>query len=268
MSARAHPHRWLQRLGTALVTILALPAGLAAGSDLETERAEAAKGDAKALVSLAERYETADGVPFDLTVTRVLLKLAAERGDPVAQYRLGLLQAGGLEADADLAEAYGWLRLSAQGGRDAPSSLLAEAISQAVAGRLDDAAIERAEQRVAAFEPTAGPAELPLIGGLSVDDQTSLLALLPATDCGSPEVRRGEDGATVLVAYAPAGSMVDAAVTPAIRSDLARRGAALDVVELGPAICSIRSVSAALASAQPATSVGIDGIAADEPAGA
>ena len=193
MSTQACLRRSLRRLCTAPLAIsLMLPAGLAAGSDLESERTLAAEGDPKALVSLAERYETADGVPFDLNATRILLKLAAERGDPVAQYRLGLLQAGGLEADADLAEAYGWLRLSAQGGREAPSSLLAEAISQAVAGHLDNAAIELAEQRIAAFEPTTGPAELPLFGARPLDDQTPLLALLPATDCGSPEVRRGE----------------------------------------------------------------------------
>jgi TPR repeat protein len=108
-------------------------------------------------VRLAERYETGDGVPFDLNAASALLELAAERGDAVAQYRLGLLQAGGLAPQADLAEAYGWLRLAAQSTEDAPTGLLAVAIGEALAERLDDAAIERAEQRVASFRPARQP---------------------------------------------------------------------------------------------------------------
>ena len=253
---------WPWRLGVVLVTCLTLRAGLAAGSDLESDRAEAASGDPEALVRLAERYETADGVPFDLGATSALLELAAERGHAPAQYRLGLLQAGGLDPDADLAEAYGWLRLAAQSDQS-PSGLLAEAIGQALADRLDPAAIERADQRVAAFQPTSGPTELPAIGGVPVDDETTLAALLPATDCGDPEVLRAENGGAVLLAYAPAGSMVDAVVTPAIRSDLARRGAALDVAELSPAICGIRDLAAA--AAREGT-VSLAGIATDAPA--
>jgi hypothetical protein len=34
-----------------------------------------------------------------------------------------------------------------------------------LAERLDEGAIERAEQSVAAFEPTSGPAELPMLAG-------------------------------------------------------------------------------------------------------
>lgn len=263
MTTPAICRRWPWHLGVALLTCLVLRVGMAAESDLESDRAEAAGGDPEALVRLAERYETGDGVPFDLDASEAVLKLAAERGSAPAQYRLGLLQAGGLDPDADLAEAYGWLQLAAQDDQS-PSGLLALALSEALADRLDSGAIESARQRVAAFQPTSGPALLPETGGEPVADPTTLLAMLPPTGCGRPELRRNEDG-MVLLAYAPTGSLVDAAMTPELRSDLARRGAALDVAELSPAICAVREVTAG-AAAKRADSVSLAGIAGDGPA--
>jgi TPR repeat protein len=251
----------------ALLTIglagLCARAVLAADPALEQDRAQAAAGDPAALVRLAERYETADGVPFDLGAASALLELAAERGEPVAQYRLGLLQASGLDPEADLAEAYGWLRLAAQHGEDAPG-LLAGAIGDALAGRLDEAAIERAEQRLAAFEPSSGPAELPVIAGaIGPGDPASLAALLPPMGCGAPETLAGADGAVTLLAYAPAGTIADAAITPGIRADLASQGAALDITELSPALCAIRAVTAAQQGQPGADGVALVGAAED-----
>ena len=143
-----------------------------------------------------------------ISALRVLsCELAAERGHAEAQYRLGLLQAGGLDPEADPAEAYGWLQLAAQSAQDAPIGLLARAMSEALADRLDKEAIERAEQQVAAFRPATGPADLSTIQGgpRPDDDPAALLALLPRTGCGSPEIQRREDGGVVLMAYAPAG---------------------------------------------------------------
>src|SRR5690606_23825180 len=244
---------------------LGLHAGAAAGQDLEQERAAAAAGDPAALVRLAERYETGDGVPFDLGTASALLELAAERGDALAQYRLGLLQAGGLVADADPAEAYGWLRLAARsGGDDAPGALLAGALGDALAERLDEAALERAEQRIAHFQPVEGPAELPTIDGASAPggDPASLAAVLPPLGCGAPTTASGRDGVVTLLAYAPSGSITDAAITPDVRADLARRGAALDIEELSPAICAIRAVTAK-AGQDEAAGVSLAGVADD-----
>jgi hypothetical protein len=260
--------RRLRRRCGALLTIglvgLGARAGLAADSGLEGDRAEAAAGDPAALVRLAERYETGDGVPFDLDAASAIFELAAERGDAVAQYRLGLLQASGLDAEADLAEAYGWLRLAAKSGQDAPTGLLAGAIGEALAERLDEAAIERAEQRVAAFAPTSGPAELPRIAGaVGPADPATLAALLPPMGCGAPKTLAGDTGALTLLAYAPAGSMADTAITPGIRADLAGQGAALDITELSPALCAVRALAAAQADPPGGDDVSLAGVADD-----
>jgi len=242
---------------------LTLRAGLAAEPDLAADRVAAAGGDPAALVRLAERYETGAGVPFDLEVARALLELAAERGDVVAQYRLGVLQAGGLAPEADLDEAYHWLRLAAANAADAPVGLLAGAMSEALEERLDEAALERAGQRVAAFTPVDGPAELPtLAGATSGDGSADLAALLPPLGCGAPEAVSGSDGALTLLAYAPTGSMADIAITPGIRADLARRGAALDVTLLSPALCAIRAVAAPQGAADgEASGIALAGVA-------
>lgn len=250
----------------ALLTIglvgLSVGAGLAADPGVEEDHAKAAAGDPAALVRLAERYETADGVPFDLGAASAFLELAAERGDAVAQYRLGLLQASGLDPEADLAEAYGWLRLAAEHGKEAPTGLLADAIGEALAGRLDQAAIERAEQRVAAFAPTSGPAELPAIAGaIGPGEPATLAALLPPMGCGAPETLTRDQGALTLLAYAPAGTIADTAITPGIRADLARQGVGLDIVELSPALCAIRAVTAAQADQPGADDVALAGVA-------
>jgi Domain of unknown function (DUF4384)/Sel1 repeat len=264
MTGRAMRHPLPRSLAFTLgLLALTLRAGLAAGDALEDDRAAAAAGDPGALVRMAERYETGDGVPFDLSAAGSLLALAAERGDAVAQYRLGLLQAAGLDSEADLAEAYGWLRLAAQNADGAPAGLLAGALSEELAERLDDAAIERAEQRIAAFRPTTGPARMPTIADPAAPggEPAALAALLPPMGCGAPGTSTGSDGIVTLLAYAPTGSSTDAVITPGIRADLARRGAALDINELSPAVCSIRAVTARDPAPSEAAGVALAGAA-------
>jgi Domain of unknown function (DUF4384) len=268
MTAVAALARQSRRFAVAAVVWLIganLQAGLGAEPSLEDDRAAAAAGDPEALVRLAERYETADGVPFDLRATSTILHLAAERGHAAAQYRLGLLQAGGLDPEGDAAEAYAWLQLAARNAKDAPTGLLAQAISEALANRLDQEAIERAEQRVAAFRPTTGPADLPTVTGDARpdDDPATLAALLPTTGCGPPEIQRREDGGVLVVAYAPSGPAVGVAIAPSVEADLARRGADLDIAGLSPAICAIREVAAAAAIERPAAGVSLVGTGND-----
>jgi Domain of unknown function (DUF4384)/Sel1 repeat len=254
------PHRALLLLIGVLG--LMLRAGPGAADDLAADRAAAAAGDPAALVRLAERYETGAGVPFDLEVATALFELAAERGDAVAQYRLGLLQAGGLAPEADPAEAYQWLRLAAENAADAPVGLLAGAMGEVLEERLDDAALERAGQRIAAFQPARGPAEIPTLAHDSAPggDPTSLAALLPTLGCGAPATATGSDGTLTLLAYAPSGAMVDGTITPGIRADLARRGAALDVTLLSPAVCAIRAVTAQDQGAADVPGVSLAGV--------
>lgn len=252
---------WRLALSTACFVGLAVRAALGADASLEDDRAKAAAGDPAALVRMAERHETADGVPFDLGAASTFLELAAQRGDPAAQYRLGLMQAGGLDPNADLADAYGWLRLAARQAKDAPIGLLASAIGEALAERLDPGALERVEQQIGAFELTTGPAELPVIGAALESDRAALLTMLPSTACGDPEMQQSEAGNTVLLAYAPGGSMVDSVITPDLRTSLAQHGAALVVAELSPAVCMIREVAAKAIAERAASEVSLAGVA-------
>src|SRR5690606_8093255 len=105
---------------------------------------------------------------------------------------------------------------------------------------------------------------LPTIDGASAPggDPASLAAVLPPLGCGAPTTASGGDGVVTLLAYAPSGSITDAAITPDVRADLARRGAALDIEELSPAICAIRAVTAK-AGQDEAAGVSLAGVADD-----
>ena len=81
--------------------------------------------------------------------------------------------------------------------------------------------------------------------------------------CGAPETLAGDQGALTLLAYAPTGSMADTAITPGIRADLARQGAGLDIMELSPALCAIRAVTATQADQPDADDVLLAGVADD-----
>jgi hypothetical protein len=106
---------------------------------------------------------------------------------------------------------------------------------------------------------------MPTIAGSSAPggDPASLVALLPPLGCGAPSTLTGSDGVLTLLAYAPTDSLTDAAITPGIRADLARRGAALDITELSPAICAIRAVAAGHAEQGEVAGVSLAGVADD-----
>ena len=176
---------------------LAVPAALAADDSLEGDRAKAAAGDPQALLRLAERYETADGVPFDLGAARTLLELAAERGDAA-----GAVSAGSANRPA------GWLRMPISPkptagcgwprscARMRRSGCSLGAMSEALAERLD---MERSSGPTSRSPRSPRPPAQPTsrrsrAAHARTSDPAALLALLPTTGCGSPEVQRREDG--------------------------------------------------------------------------
>jgi TPR repeat protein len=68
---------------------------------------------ARAEARLCFRYQTGDGVPKSFTVAAAYCRVAAERGDPVAQYLLGLMYDKGQGVPQDTVLAYVWLDLAA-----------------------------------------------------------------------------------------------------------------------------------------------------------
>lgn len=210
----------------------------------DADRAAAAKGDAAALVRLATRYETGDAVPFDLDHAAVLLEQAAMRGDVTAQYRFGLMQAGGADQADDLADAYGWMLLAETADPDHAEALLGDAVGEAVAASLDEMTIEAAEAWVAAFAPMSGPVDLPTLLG-EVDPRVELAKLeqdLGKTGCGRPARQTGATGATGMLVYASTGAVDDAGDLGELRAGFADHGIALDVADLSPALCDLRSL--------------------------
>ena len=85
----------------------------AASEDLAALERKAAGGDAAALFALGDMYERGDGVAHDMAMAAAYMRLAAEHGSAVAQYRLGLVQAVGLGVEANVTEGYKWLSVAA-----------------------------------------------------------------------------------------------------------------------------------------------------------
>jgi hypothetical protein len=184
--------RWL--IPAALVLGLLLGAGwggnrTAAESEIEALRRAAAEGDAGALFSLADRHERGDGLEHDLAAAAAYLRLAAERGHPEAQYRLGLLYAGGVGLPEDRVEGYRWLSLAADADEDGTAGLLAEALRAALSAEMAPEELERGEELAAAFSPIHGPAELPALEGVTAEAPTlaALEAFLAEISCDEVE---------------------------------------------------------------------------------
>ena len=231
--------------------------GRAAEGDQEADRSAAASGDAAALLRLATRYETGDAVPLDLDHAAALLEQAALRGDATAQYRFGLLQAGGPDREDNLADAYRWLRLAEEAPPDQAEALLGDAIGDALAKRLDEAEVEAAETWVEAFVPMSGPVDLSSLLG-ETDPRIELAKLeqdLRSLGCGSPASRAGDSR---MLAYASAG-VVDGLAD--LRAGLADHGIALDVAELSPSLCDLRSVLTSLPDRSIETGVALADVA-------
>lgn len=104
---------------TALTLSLMLRAScLHAGDEftLETARAAAGKGDARAEYFLAIHYAKGDGVPSDYTIAARYMRQAAEQGLAYAQNDLGAYYAKGLGVKQDFVEAAQWYRKAAEQG--------------------------------------------------------------------------------------------------------------------------------------------------------
>ncbi|MCZ6772118.1 MAG: tetratricopeptide repeat protein, partial [Proteobacteria bacterium] len=171
-------------------------------ADIEQLRQSARAGDAQALFSLADRYERGKSVEQDLSMTAALMRLAALRGHPEAQYRLGLALVGGVGVGMDLAQGYRWLTLAIAGGGDGRVGLIARPLRDAIAPLMTEPQIAQAKQGVAGFKAMAGPAMIPkpaeLFGSSRVpaDRPTieRLRHIVGTTNCGPTRITRSNTG--------------------------------------------------------------------------
>lgn len=201
------------------------------GSVPDGERAAAEQGDPDALFALAERYETGDRVEQDLAIAVSLYRHAAERGHPLAQYRLGLALAFGIGVERNLADSRYWLLTSDHQGDQA------DALVAPILARIDRAISQEdkaySEAAAMAFRPAEGPVSLPTppnppprIESVDQDPEARLAAQLADQACGL--VRMDVDAAGVVTI---AAEVVDATIT----ADL--EGVDLRLTEVAPTIC-------------------------------
>jgi hypothetical protein len=80
---------------------------------LKQLRSNAGRGDAKAQVELAFRYDAGNGVPRDQVEALKWFRLSAQQGNATAQGVLGVVYAGGQGVVQDYTEAAKWFRLCA-----------------------------------------------------------------------------------------------------------------------------------------------------------
>ncbi|HET6934208.1 MAG TPA: tetratricopeptide repeat protein [Candidatus Angelobacter sp.] len=85
--------------------------------ELAALRNRADAGDIGSQTELADRYREGNGVPQDNKTAMALYRDAAIKGDPVAQYRLGLALSSGDGVAADRVAAYAWLVMARTGGQ-------------------------------------------------------------------------------------------------------------------------------------------------------
>ena len=220
-----------------------------AASDLDGLRQAAARGDAEALFQLGNRYERADGVEHDIERAAQYLRLAAERGHHEAQYRLGLLYAGGLGLPKDLEQSYDWLKIAAAG--EGRTALLAAALGEAVAPDLPPAALARAQQLAAQFQPVGGLPKLPEgaepAGAgtpTSPDPLSELTTLLSGAHCGEPALTRDQQGRMIAAGYRPDGGSA-APPDGDVAKLLEQRGVTLELTPLAPELCRVLDLIAA-----------------------
>ena len=86
------------------------------GDLVETLRLAAEQGDAIAQYALGVKYENGRGVPEDETEAVRWYRLAADQGLRAAQFNLGLMYLNGRGVPQDDAEAVRWYRLAAEQG--------------------------------------------------------------------------------------------------------------------------------------------------------
>ena len=74
------------------------------------------RGEPRAQYDLGLMYDKGQGVPQSDSEAMRWYTLAAEQGEPRAQYNLGLMYLNGQGVPPDLAKAYSWISLSASQG--------------------------------------------------------------------------------------------------------------------------------------------------------
>jgi hypothetical protein len=121
-----------------------------ADDTLDTWRARAEQGDARAQFNLGLMYDTGEGVPQDDAEAVRWYRLAADQGDATAQYNLGLMYANGQGVPQDYVAAHMWLNLAAaQGNANASES------RDIVANRMTPEQIAEAQRLAREWTPAA-----------------------------------------------------------------------------------------------------------------
>ena len=135
----------LRELATTGVSVVYQNAGAGAGpraartEGLPADRVAADRGDAAAQYRLSEAYRQGRGVPFDPASAIAWLRKAAEQGYPKAEGALGTVYLGGSGVPRDLATAVSWLRKGADHGDPLAQSNLAAVYTDGAGVARDDA---------------------------------------------------------------------------------------------------------------------------------
>lgn len=228
-----------------LCLVLAAVPAAASPEEIAALEGQARSGDAAALFALGDRYERGDEVDHDLALAAAYLRLAAERGLGAAQYRLGLMQAGGLGVEVDLPEGYKWLSLAA-GDAEEKTALLAQAMRSAVAARLTPAEVKAAEAEIAAFKEVAGAVELPQRTVVVADATVTAEALqtqLPRGGCGPLAIEASDTGRFAVAGYLARGRAANL-LAPEVKSLFERHAVELRFQEVEPNLCQAIEVIA------------------------
>jgi len=137
-----------------MAACLALTCGAAAAEPIADVRALetlARYGDLQALVQLAAKYESGEGVAKNFLKSRQLYCQASARGDAVAQVRLGLMYFNGGEVQPDEGVAALLFSRAAEQGNEQAKSLL-EYISRQSDSAIPDCVDEPAPRRIGRSE--------------------------------------------------------------------------------------------------------------------
>ncbi len=221
----------------ALGALLASAPGPARADQLAALAAAASGGDAGALFELGDRYERGEDVEQDFGLAGAYMRLAAQRGHPAAQYRLGLYRVAGLDAGKDLQQGYVWLSLAA--GSDGVEALAAGALRERLASMLPDTDLARAKSQIAGFEAVTGPATLP-------DPRAMMLAVrhhLPSSDCAPAAVSRDAQGALRVRQFVRRGGP-RYELTPPAKDYFEQQSIQVSAVELDEDLCPVVDVLA------------------------
>jgi hypothetical protein len=261
----------VRAIGTWVVAVVLglAPAGLhAASEDVAGLERKAAGGDAAALFALGDLYERGEGVGHDMALAAAYLRLAAEHGHVLAQYRIGLVDAAGLGAEANLTEGYKWLSLAAAGGEEA-GALVASVLRDNLAARMTPAEVEAAQKAVALFKPASGAVELPKPPPAAVSPMTAeaLQARLPPGGCGPLAIEAGEAGTLAIAGYLGQGRAASL-LAPEVKDLFDRHAVELRVTEVEPNLCAaldaIAQAPAAVGGADAMTLRGGTGATPDQ----